>query len=265
MFKAIAAALTRDDPPPAADAADGDATASAAEPISIAQRNELHIQSIVCEEFDDISVWYASIKQRYLQDHGLTGSADSENGDAAVGPTSGSAGDNTADSGPCYVIQLSGYHYHNEDQANQAKAFVRNTLLKELKDGSVNIGGDANQPIRMKDLGIKYPVLVRSSDLKTVSEPNRAELAKQRIRREAAASENPRGNEREQGRETTPEVVIPDIPLERHEFTVQFCWQPTSIADRKQMADDRRAAKEEAAKLAAANAADSDGGSPGLE
>ncbi len=137
-------------------------------------------------------------------------------------------------------------------------------MLKNLKDGSVNIGDGTNPPIRMRDLGIKYPVLVRSSDLETVLEPNRAELAKQRIEREAAAAKNPSGDERGHDRSTTPEEVIPDIVLKRLEFTVQFCWQPTSMADRKLMGKDRRAA-EDAAKLAAANAVDSDGGSPNLE
>ncbi len=86
-------------------------------------------------------------------------------------PAANPAADNPADAavrgpkGPGWIVRISGYHYHNADRTNQGAQYVRNTLIKKLRDGEVKLpsrdGGE--ETVKLKDLGITYPVLINPS------------------------------------------------------------------------------------------------------
>ena len=76
-------------------------------------------------------------------------------------------------SGPGRIVQLSGYHYHNPDEADdptRGAEYLRRTLLFNLKHGAIDLpvslerqrAGevDAIERVTLKEMGIYYPVLV---------------------------------------------------------------------------------------------------------
>jgi type IV pilus assembly protein PilM len=93
----------------------------------------------------------------------------SDNGDAA---------DDPGPSGPGWVIELVGHHYHNESRhkPNQSAQFVRDTLIKNLlgegPQVTVDVGPLAGQTVSVEDFGIAYPVLVTSSTIQPVQVVN---------------------------------------------------------------------------------------------
>jgi type IV pilus assembly protein PilM len=141
LLKAIDAALPRDPRPP-------EERKETAE--DVAQRTELHIESMDCEFFPDLASWYAGIQQFLPQaepqaeppaDAEATGEA-AETGEAEAGtelpaeevqaapvedpamaaggidpatgePLADAGGGATGESGEGWVIQLRGYHLHN--------------------------------------------------------------------------------------------------------------------------------------------------------
>ncbi len=74
--------------------------------------------------------------------------------------------------GPGRIVQLTGYHYHNPDDANdpaRGPEYLRRTILSNLKHGAVDLpislerqraDESGVETISFKDLGIYYPVLV---------------------------------------------------------------------------------------------------------
>ena len=93
---------------------------------------------------------------------------------AGVGAATAAAGAGTAAAGPKqgvkgegWLVQITGYHYHNSETAGgrQGAEFVRTTLINRLRTGTVFLPTDPSNPsvgkyVSMKKLGIAYPVLV---------------------------------------------------------------------------------------------------------
>ena len=78
--------------------------------------------------------------------------------------------------GPGWVIEIGGYHFYNsaEDMSNWGAQFVRNTLLKELENGEVELpvhdpqtGETRMESFKYKELGIEYPTIVMQEGPKT--------------------------------------------------------------------------------------------------
>ena len=109
-----------------------------------------------------------------------------------VGAATGPTGAATAAAGPKrgvkaegWLVQLTGYHYHNSETAGgkQGAEFVGTTLINRLRTGTVYLLTDPNDPasgkyVSMRDLGIGFPVLVNpgSPYEVTVSNPLAAAL-----------------------------------------------------------------------------------------
>jgi hypothetical protein len=141
---------------------------------------------------------------------------------------------------PTWIIQICGYHYHNADRTNQGAPYVRNTLIKALREKTVTLGAEK---VSMKDLGISLPVLVNPLRVydESVTDPN-AEAA-------GGAGGGPAGLPQggAMGRAAAADNGVPvanEIKLQRFDFVVQFCWQPKTPLER------RKAAKEKEAKEA---------------
>ena len=74
--------------------------------------------------------------------------------------------------GPGRIVQLTGYHYHNPDDANdpaRGPEYLRRTILSNLKHGAVELpislerqraDESGVETVTFKDMGIYYPVLV---------------------------------------------------------------------------------------------------------
>ncbi|MEI6238999.1 MAG: type IV pilus assembly protein PilM [Planctomycetia bacterium] len=203
-------------------------------PDSPADRNELHITALDCQYFPDLKVWFDRVQQQWAETHatdetGEAGAAEAPAEGEAAPPVAAEAGADGAapaasgPTGPGWVVQLIGYHYHNEDhhKPDEAAQFVRSTIVKGLlgegDEAVVSAGPLAGQTVPVKELGIGYPVIVASSPVRTV-----------RVPKEGAAQP---GEPAAQRPDLFPGAVQPEdleLTLRRFDFTLQFCWQPVS-------------------------------------
>jgi len=129
-----------------------------------------------------------------------------------------------APSGPGWVIQMHGYHYHNKDLNNQGTVYVRDTLIKQLRDGKVTLPDKDGKPVEweMKELGIGFPVLIRYTQLinESIPDPNAI------VDKSKGAAE------------------VPKIDLQRMDFTLQFAWQPTPLSKRLELREQKAKASQ---------------------
>ncbi len=109
-------------------------------------------------------------------------------------------------SGPGWVIQLVGYHYHNEDNYHRTAEFVRETFIKNLQTKTVKLvdASGKESELSIKELGIGYPVIL-NDEIVTIDKTTERDQD---------------GNE---------------IPLNRWDFTIQFAWSPTPASKRLEL------------------------------
>ena len=175
LYKVIDAAMPRDERPE-------EERERSAEDVT--SRQEIHIESMDCQYFADLSEWYGPVSslyeesnlsrqerleaqeaeaQRLREEQGLEEEAepaDEETAeqpaeedlmamDPSMDPTLG--GDPTAGeaaapgpTGAGWVIQLNGHHFHNIRGGEEGEQFVRSTLLKNLEEGTITLPDGPN-------------------------------------------------------------------------------------------------------------------------
>jgi type IV pilus assembly protein PilM len=195
-------------------------------PENPADRNELHIERIDCQYFPDLATWFAGVKAKWDETHPAEEPSDEEeDGDvaAAAPPVDGEGAPPagppavTGPTGPGWVVEMSGYHYHNEDhhKPEESAQFVRSTIVKGLlgeeKKVAVAAGPLAGQLVSPADIGIGFPVIVAASPVRPIRIPQGV----------ASVGTPPAPADAESGK-------ISDLALRRFDFTLQFSWQPTS-------------------------------------
>lgn len=253
LMKAIDTALPKDERP----AEEKELTAE-----DISQRPELHIVSIETQKFNDLGTeWFPSIQSAYEDARGAAAASAPAGGDV---PVDALAGDSTsgveaasgAPSGEGWVIQLTGFHYHNADRTNERGEFVRNTLIKNLEEGSVMLpdGPDgAEILVPIKDLSISHAWL--AADPKVREELIDPEAMMQDPTAMGASAATGRGGySYRAGGTMSPGDQDKMIKLQRYDFIVQFVWQPKTREQRAELRAQRQAAAAAAAEQAAAAA-----------
>ena len=165
----------------------------------ISQRKDLHIEYVESQYFDDLARWFtAPVKRKYLEELARReGKLPPTTGPVEVLPSEPEATNNgesndegeeapalvvdaeaeaaldaaltelnieeiTGPSGPGWVIELRGYHFFNEDPLTWAGTHVRDTLLKNLRELTIELPtgpGRALEPFTMEELGIGYGIL----------------------------------------------------------------------------------------------------------
>ncbi|NDC63879.1 MAG: type IV pilus assembly protein PilM [Planctomycetia bacterium] len=204
-------------------------------PENPADRRELHVDRMDCQYFPDLATWFAGVRPKWEETH-----APEDTGEDVPHPPAGNvAADQTAapvkdvggpapptapgaspgPSGPGWVVEIAGHHFHNEDRhkPDESAQFVRSTIVKNLlgegRTVAVSAGPLVGQNVPVSRLGIGFPVIVSSSPIQNVkvSAPQRA------------------GSD--VGRPATPDAAVADareeLSLKRHDFVLQFSWQPT--------------------------------------
>lgn len=266
LIKALDAALPKDDRP-------ADERKETAKDIS--SRNELHILAMETQHFANLDTEWLSIVQTAYDDAQGKSAADAAAGapedaalmDVAVDPTvvNPTAVDPTANAsggalaGPGWVVQLTGYHYHNADSTNERGEFVKNTLIKNLEEGTVSLPDGpegALVDVPMQDLAISHAWLVRDQKL------SEELIDPEAMMQDPSATTGGGGYGGEYGGRGggpgaggVPGAEDKLIKLSRYDFIVQFVWQPKTRADRKELAAARAEAEQAAAAAVAAAAA----------
>jgi len=218
-------------------------------PQNPADRRELHIDSMDCQYFPDLAVWFESLKPQWAETHpseeaaedqeappGGDDAASNQSSTGAASPDA-SAADTagneesaskknvvTSPTGPGWVIEMRGYHYHNEQRHKplEGAQFLRSTLVRNLMDGdakvAVTAGPLAGKQVSLSELGIGFPIIVESSSIKTLRIPL-ANMTEGSGRPAIPAPSQPVGDP---GQPVEPQEMV----LHRYDFVLQFCWQP---------------------------------------
>jgi type IV pilus assembly protein PilM len=239
----------------------------------ISQRNQLHIRAIDCQRMDSFDGWIGVMKSRdwyapneqqlkadLQADPALDAALKAAGATSAVG--AGAAGAAPAPGGPKqgvkapgWLIQITGYHYHNDEtKGATGAAFVRNTLIDKLQKGTVLLpSSDPNdaggEQVSVKDLAISYPVLVDPGTIVAEIVANPLDSAAGAARG-ATGPLGPAGvglgkpkipakpgDAKAVGRGAGLGLSgegPKGIPLSRFSFVVQVIWQPLSPAEREQ-------------------------------
>jgi type IV pilus assembly protein PilM len=198
-----------------------------------AQRRELHVDRMDMQFFPDLAVWFSGVRGEWENTVRAAGgdpgapppppvdqaaAADP----AAVAPdpgTAAAAAPARAPSGPGWVVQFSGHHFHNDDPAErlEGEQFVRATFVRNMlsndKNFTVSAGPKAtpDQKLSAYQMGIDFPVIVETSTVSDVVVPKSAAPVETAI---AAGPEAPAAESR-------------GVPLKRYDFVLQFVWQPS--------------------------------------
>jgi len=246
LVKAVAAALPRDQRPL-------DQREETAEDISA--RNELHITAVDEQHFGDLQrEWFTQVESAYLVARGQGTSEEEATEDGQFesdGDAHGEEGGTL--SGPGWVVQLTGYHYHNsvEDKSNQSERFVNNTLIKNLEEGFVELpDGPKGKLVKVSfaDLGISHPWLVQDVKIETVQRDLEAALgaASGASRGLGARRGEMLGYGGEEGGRGGAAAVDGEeeessiVTLKKYAFIVQFAWTETPKSIRLKKAEARR-------------------------
>jgi type IV pilus assembly protein PilM len=170
--------------------------------------------------------------------------------------------------GPGWVIEIFGYHYYNDarDRRNTGSLHVRNTLLKELEHGFVDVPLGPGQPIErfsMKELGIGFAILAHNPrpTPRFIENPNFV------MPTGAVAGAAPGvfggapgtfgGTAPPGGDSGTVPKIDPDNPpafkVDRYDFAIQFVWQEKPLNVRLEERHKKLLEAQQAAEAAAAS------------
>lgn len=264
LIKATTSALPRDERP----MEERQRTAE-----DVTSRTELHISSMDCQEYEDLSTWFANVQSFYADaqltateraaekaaaEKAAAAAEAAANGDPIVEEPVGEelaeeefdpameeeigieGEESTGGVGPTgkgWVIQLTGHHFHNM-RGNEGEQFVRSTFINELENGSIELPDGPNgemMDVTFKELGIAYPVVVTKNRILSVTyDP------------EAAGEDGAMGGRaRTPGRMARPmlgggageegAIEEPEVwKLRRYDFMLQFSWVPTPKNQRQE-------------------------------
>jgi len=231
LMRAVESLLPRDEP--------------GAAPAGPADRNEIRVDSFDMQYFPDLAVWFQGVASEWERtlaaadrDRKPAGEgqpaadappadappADAGNQAAAAGPDAsvdgqGEAAAAVGPTGPGWVVQIVGHHFHNEDRHKPAEGeqFVRETLVRGLlgEDGKVPAaaGPKAGQQVSVADLRIGYPVIVQRTPVRKIWIDT--------ARGPAAGGEFP-------GRGAVAGDEEQRLQLKQYSFVLQFVWQPAT-------------------------------------
>ncbi|MBX3432782.1 MAG: type IV pilus assembly protein PilM [Pirellulales bacterium] len=281
LIKAISAALPKDETPHKEEGTMEEIAKA------IMSRNELHITSIDARRFNDLQSEYLGLIQSKYNDARATAASEETTVETTdvieVDPYAAGAGgtDATFDTAPvvdsgaggagapgAWVIQLTGFHYHNDDRTNQATRFVNNTLIKALEEGTVLLPDgydEATQKwtgklvrVPIADLKIHHPFVLVNNELVTVMKDLDEELKTADGTTGDMGGRPPvfappvEGAGLDGAATADPAAQMRIVKLKRYDFVVQFCWEPTTRAQRREMRIARKAAEDAAAEAEAA-------------
>jgi type IV pilus assembly protein PilM len=243
LLRAVSECLPKPDPPEK-------------RPKDIHERKELHIQSLECQKVKNLATWYEGVKDKPPLNKTAPAADSTDTSGSMEQP--GMDGQ-TADTGPTgsgWVVQLTGYHYHNppprkegdfiqDDKKSHAAGgqYILETLIAGLEGNAIPLPSIEKKPrtgeepkddeqvyVSMKELGIGYPVLVYHSKPfeKPIIDPETEQKNANGTPDPGAAGDTAHG-----GRLAAPEEEKAKTILARRvDFVVQFCWQPKSPTER---------------------------------
>lgn len=146
--------------------------------------------------------------------------------------------------GSGWVVELSGYHYHNLKYPMAGPEYVRRTLIKNLATGSVRlpVGGGQFEPFTMEELGISHVILAHDGGIKRTKVRNPKyvplleedfdpEMVKQLSNELAGITKRSPVSAEDLSQDKKPKEEQ-FLKPRMSEFRVQFLWRPTRLSER---------------------------------
>ena len=163
-----------------------------------------------------------------------------------------------------WVIELKGYHYHNADIRSHGAIHVRNTLMRNLEEATVELPVDKTgrtESFTMKEMGISFPVLFDDGPprperfLNPDYQGRPPEDEEEEEEEQGGGFSGGFGAKKSKKKAETSDEVERDadgnemfFDVKKYTFTVQFCWQQQRLSERlAKRAADRKAEQEAAA------------------
>lgn len=247
LLRAVEAMLPRSEPDKTQPvdpekAAEADTTAGNGLAINY---DEIHIDSMDCQFFPDLAVWFESVRddwavtvahdqpetEEVADADAATPSDDTDPNETAIDEFS----DETEEEGPTgsgWVIQLVGHHFHNEDQHKpyEGRNYLRATLIDNLLSEDpilpVVAGPRAGEQVPAAELGLGFPALVTSNPIQTEWLGLEVGFTGGNPRQSPARGRGSRG--RMSGRDRGDDLEDQGLEVKRYDFVLQFVWKPTS-------------------------------------
>lgn len=174
--------------------------------------------------------------------------ADLEEGEDGTDPElEAAAAEITDPEGSGWVIELSGYHFHNLRYPMAGSEYVRRTLVKNLMSDDIKVrlpvGGGAYDDFTMKELGISHALIAEDGGINRQMKILNPDWEPPRIEdfdEDPALAAQAVFGAPQDDKKKKPEV--PQFLKPRtHRFKVHFLWRPTRLSERleaRQMADE---------------------------
>ena len=219
-------------------------------PISI-NYDELHVDSLDCQYFEDLSTWFEPIEEDWRStiaaaelggfDKEEPSEAEPSEADSAdeSNPETNVDGNESTDaitdefeenepespSGAGWVIQIVGHHFHNEDYHApfEGRTYLRTTLLESLLGErgeivTVSAGPMAGEKVLPKEIGIGFPAIIESNPI----EDYWVSTAVDSVGDDGMGM----GPSRVPTRGAGGELMEDGIELKKYQFVIQFVWKP---------------------------------------
>jgi type IV pilus assembly protein PilM len=194
----------------------------------VADREEIHVDSFDMQYFPDLATWFAGVQGNWAETQAAERKQRAEEGEAPEKPAEPVADPAAGGSeppkepaaaptptGPGWVVQITGHHFHNEKQGNEGEQFVRATIVRNLLgDGdqvTVSAGELAGTTVPVSELGIGFPVLVASSPIRKV---------------QVQTAPTAVGAAAQPGGAASDDASTGMFDVKRYDFVLQFAWQP---------------------------------------
>ena len=265
LIRAIESMIPRDEPDktdtPLRDAIQAEKTETTDEatalpviPVSI-NYDELHINSLDCQYFEDLSTWFEPLeedwKRTVARDQFETNDAaektsdtdaegqsntqaevdteseaDTESNEPSIEPLiEPEESEPETPTGEGWVVQLVGHHFHNEDYHApfEGRTYLRTTLIESLLGErgaivTVTAGPMAGEKVLPKEIGVGFPAIIESSPIENYW----LSTAVDSVGDDGMGMGPSRGSTRG----TSGELLEEGLELKKYDFIIQFVWQP---------------------------------------
>lgn len=239
------------------------------------ERKDIHITSVDSRHLDDLATWWTPNVQNHYKAElrvlgDLTGrpaTGETQNPDGGAATSSNEAAvDLEPLTGPGWIIELSGFHYYNDNQKDRLYSrnmHVRKYLMTAFLDQAVRlpVGTDENgneifEEFTTQEMGLHYPMLVEEANVTFEEIPlPESELEEEEPEEPSGIVGGLDSGDRNEEQETVKPTTV---TVERLDFKFQMAWQEKLLTERM----DALKAKREAAEKEAAAAADANVGQP---
>ena len=223
-------------------------------PRKLSEKATIFVTSIDAKQFGaaeggetasgDLATWWTTTKLPLSMAAGGYGAnaAPAEGTEEVTEEVAPTTTENEAVAGPTgqgWVVQISGYHFHNSDPNNSAAQYVRSTLINNLKTMKIQLPigvGDQTEEVSMEELGISFPILRYSARPQRVLMIDPVKKAADLAKLQAAQNADP--NAPPPQLEKLSDGTIPEpgqVEEKKCEFIVQFVWKPTPRTERMRL------------------------------